>query len=147
MGNLIGISSIGPWMSKRYIDRYGFKTKWAKQFQGKSVLIRTNNGLWRDNAQGYTNTPADAGKYELETAWDCIKDLGPEKYASIILPQPVNPRKKQNVYLVEIKATLEITAGDPEEAANVAAMLAAPLEVFPGCVIQSVPKMEDTYGT
>lgn len=148
MGSLIGISDIGPWMSKKYIDRYGFNTKWAKQFVGKSVIISTNRGLWREGAQGYTGNPADAGKFDLETAWDCIKELGPEKYAKLCLNQPVRVKGKQHVYLTEVKATLEIVAASPEEAANIVAMLAAPLEVFPGCVIQSVPKLEDdSHGT
>lgn len=145
MGNLIGISNLGPWMSKKYIDRYGFNTKWAKQFKGKHVLISTNGGLWRENAQGYTSSPADAGRYELSTAWDCIKSLGPEKYATIVLPEPVKPKNKQRVYYVDVKATLEIVAKDASEAANIVALLASPLEVPPGCVIQGIPVLEDDY--
>lgn len=145
MGNLIGICNIGPFMTKRYIDRYGFGTKWAKQFHGKNVLIRTNGGLWRPGAQGYTSTPADAGRFDLETAWDCIKALGPEKYASIVLPEKVNLPKKKKCYLVEITATVEIMAENEDEAAETADLLAGPLEVFPGVVARHRPKLEEEH--
>lgn len=142
MGKLIGISDIGPWMSKRYIDRYGLNTKWAKQFVGKDVIISTNRGLWREGAQGYTGNPADAGKFDLETAWDCIKELGPEKYANIYLNEPVHVSKKKTCYLVEFSGTIEIMAESREEAAEVADLLVGPLTVFPGVVGRHRPKTE-----
>lgn len=135
MGHLIGICNIGPFMTKRYIDRYGLKTKWAKQFHGKKVLVRTNGGLWREGAQGYTSSPADAGRFSLETAWDCIKDLGPEKYASIVLPEKVTPKKRTTTFLVEVKATIEVEACGPNEAGEIADLLAAPLTVPQGVVV------------
>lgn len=145
MGNLIGISNVGPFMTKRYIDQYGFDTKWAQQFQGKDVLIRTDKGLWRPNAQGYTYEPADAGRFDLETAWDCIKALGPEKYASIVLPEKVNLPKKKKCYLVAITATVEIMAENEDEAAETADLLVGPLEAFPGVAARHQPKLEEEY--
>ncbi len=142
MGNLIRISNIGPYMTKRYVDRYGLHTKWAKQFHGEQLLISTNGGLWRPGAQGYTSTPADAGRFDLDTAWDCIKALGPEKYACIILPKQVRPPKNQSCYLVEITATVEIMAESEEHAAEIADLLAGPLETVPGVVARHRPKKE-----
>ena len=142
MGSLIGICNVGPYMTKRYIDRYGFSTKWAKQFHGKNVLIRTDKGLWRPGAQGYTSSPADAGRFDLETAWDCIKDLGPEKYASIVLPEKVTVPKRKKTFIVKVTATVEVDAESMDEAQDIAERLSAPLTVPEGVVSVGVPEEE-----
>jgi hypothetical protein len=47
-------------------------------------LIRTDKGLWRPKAAGYTSNPAEAGRYTYEDAARHTRSLGPEKHAEII---------------------------------------------------------------
>lgn len=51
------------------------------------VLIRTDGGLWRPKANGYTNDVRDAGRFTREQGEAYIRDLGPEKMARL-LPAP-----------------------------------------------------------
>lgn len=85
-----------------YFKRFGFETKRAREWTEFVVHIRTNSGLWREDAAGYTNYEEEAGIYEFWDAWEHIKDLGPEKMASLV---SVNHYGEKFFKMVETEAS------------------------------------------
>lgn len=87
MRTLIGEHNGYAWIRPAYFARYpdSPRTKWWEQ--QLFVIIRTENGFWRENAQGYTLDPADAGTYTFTEAMKYVEGLGPEKQARFWCPQ------------------------------------------------------------
>jgi len=56
-----------------------------------AYLIRTDKGLWRPNAAGYTSNPAEAGRYTYEEATRHTRGLGPEKRVQIMHVSEITP--------------------------------------------------------
>jgi len=90
MRNLTGQSALGSWVSLKYINRFGPNTRMLREkFQGRQCMIHTDKGLWRPQAAGYCEHPADAGQWTFEEAWRNIAHCGPEKHAKIYLVDSV----------------------------------------------------------
>lgn len=72
-------------ITQRYIRRYG-DTARALAWRGRLVHIRTENGVWRTNGQGYTASGAhDAWVLPFQDAVAQIAHCGPEKCGSFLL--------------------------------------------------------------
>lgn len=84
--SLYGKSDLGDWISAKYLHQYGMTLRVVRTFGGRMVYVRTDKGLWRPDAKGYTSNPADAGLYRFEPTWESLKDLGPEKHLCFIRP-------------------------------------------------------------
>jgi hypothetical protein len=76
----------GPrYISQKYLRRYGMDTGRARQWTGKMVHIRTNNGVWRVDGYGYTIDFSEAWRLPFEQALKQISHCGPEKSGTFIL--------------------------------------------------------------
>jgi hypothetical protein len=87
-------------ITQKYIRRYG-RTKRVKAWESKVVHIRTENGVWRINAKGYTypNTP-EAWILPFKEAEKQISHCGPEKQGCFLLAQGQEP-------VITTKATIQ----------------------------------------
>ena len=73
-------------ITQAYLRRYGMDTKRARSWAGKLVHIRTENGIWRENARGYTMIErGDAWVLPFEEAVSQISHCGPEKRGAFVL--------------------------------------------------------------
>mgnify|MGYP003669887868 FL=1 len=73
-------------ISQPYLRRYGMDTPRAQSWAGKPVHIRTENGLWREDARGYTtHAQGDAWVLPFEEAVRQISHCGPEKRGTFVL--------------------------------------------------------------
>lgn len=86
-------------ITQRYMRRYG-ETARTRAWAGRRVQIRTENGVWRENARGYTTAGSpEAWILPFEEAVKQIDHCGPEKRGSFILapdePDIVIARRKQ----------------------------------------------------
>lgn len=74
----------GRHITQRYIRRYG-ETRRVRAWAGKKVHIRTEHGLWRPDAKGYTSDLTQAWVLPFEEAQRQISHCGPEKRGSFVL--------------------------------------------------------------
>ena len=72
-------------ITQKYIQRYGWNAR-VRSWLSKKVHIYTNNGVWREDARGYTYADsADAWVLPFEEAVEQIAHCGPEKLGRFIL--------------------------------------------------------------
>lgn len=78
-------SRIDSRITQKYIRRYP-NSKRTQSWAGRMVHIRTGNGVWRINGQGYTYADqSDAWILPFEEALKQVERLGPEKEATFLL--------------------------------------------------------------
>lgn len=71
-------------ITQEYLRRYPY-SKRTKSWAGRMVHIQTENGVWRQNANGYTHAGApDAWVLPFEDAQRQVAHCGPEKRALFI---------------------------------------------------------------
>lgn len=68
-----------------YVRRYG-ETRRVRAWRRRRVHVRTDKGVWREAARGYTDAGApDAMVTSFDEGLRTIRDLGPEKRAALVL--------------------------------------------------------------
>lgn len=70
-------------ITQKYLRRWP-ESKRAKSWLGVLVHIRTENGIWRPEGNGYTSNMAMAWVLPFEEAFRQVSHCGPEKRVSFI---------------------------------------------------------------
>jgi hypothetical protein len=71
-------------ITQKYLRRWPDSQR-AQAWAGKTVHIRTENGIWRPDAHGYTYNLTEAWEIPFEQAVQQISHCGPEKRGTFIL--------------------------------------------------------------